>query len=406
MEKNTKSKSSETSIEKSRRILVIFTAAFLASVLIVGIIFGAISISRKNNSVMSYKGIYLKDGVANYLSATYKYDFMSTLTRNGIECFDAPEFWQSEAENGKTWADVLKENTLSYLKSIVIGSYLFDRNTRLNSDDKAVIEKAVAEVLDYRANGSIDKFNEMGAAMGFAFRDFEKAAQLMYKAAMAETVIFGYDGASLKSGNFSEECDSYFESAYSHVKLLIIRTDGELITDPETGKEVVSEYDEATRDKVKADIEYIRDLINNHNNDIEADQMSESAFDMYIEKYKTGTLNDTEGYYFSSDSSYSLEFAEDAPEIVRLALSTEIGCYAECELDIGVCFIYRYALEDGAYARIGLSHFFEDFYEKASSYVYTESVNAYFAEVSLSKRYDEGKVVGTPYNHELSVKFG
>ena len=29
--------------------------------------------------------------------------------------------------------------------------------------------------------------------------------------------------------------------------LLIIRTDGELVTDPDTGKQIVSEYDDTTR---------------------------------------------------------------------------------------------------------------------------------------------------------------
>ena len=347
MKNNTKSKATVASAERSKRIFVIFSAAFLACILTVGTVFGAIGISRRNNSVMSYKGIYLRDGVANYLVATYKYDFMSTLTRSGIECYDSPNFWQSETEDGITWAEVLEDNTERYLKRVIVGSYLFDKNTRLNANDKAVIEKAVAEVLDYRADGSVERFNEIGETMGFTYRDFEKAAQLMYKSEMAEAVIFGYDGASLESGYFSEECDAYFENAYSHVKLLIIRTDGELITDSETGKEIISEYDEATRANVEADIARIRELIYNHNNDVEANQMSVDAFDWYINKYKTGTVNDTEGYYFSSSSSYSLEFAADAPEVVKLSLSTDIDYYAECELDFGVCFIYRYELEDG-----------------------------------------------------------
>ena len=406
MENNTKSKPLGVSAQKSRRVLVIFSAAFLACILIAGIIFGAIGISRRNSSVMSYKGIYLKDGVANYLIATYKYDFMSALTRSGIECYDSAHFWQSETEDGSTWAQVLEENTEDYLKRVIVGSYLFDKSTRLTSSDKAVIEKAIAEVLDYRADGSVARFNEIGETMGFTYRDFEKAAELMYKSEMAEAVIFGYDGSSLENGQFSEECDAYFESAYSHVKLLIIRTDGELVTDPDTGKQVLSEYDEATRANVEADIARVRELIYNHNNDVEADQMSEDAFDWYINKYKTGTVNDTEGYYFSASSSYSLEFATDAPEVVKLSLSTKIGYYAECELDIGVCFIYRYALEDGAYTRISLEHFFEDFYVHASSYVYTESVNVFLPEISVSERYDASKVVDAPYNHELSVKFG
>ena len=406
MEKKDMGKAPLSTRERSRRVFILASALFLCCVLIVGVIFGAVGIARNTTSVMRYKGIYLKDGVANYLATTYKYDFMSALTRSGIECYDSPYFWQSASDDGRVWSEVLTENTEKYIKRVMIGSYLFDRNTRLNKNDKAVINKAVSEVLQFRADGDVDKFNEMAEPMGFTYRDFEKAAELMYKYEMAEAVIFGYDGSALESGNFGAECREYFESAYSRVKLLIIRTDGELITDAETGKEVLSEYDDVTLAKVMADIERVRKLIYNAENDVFDEQMSEIAFDTYIEKYSTGTVNDTEGYYFSENSAYSLEFAEDAPQVVSLALSTEIGHYAECELDIGVCFIYKCKLESNAYTRIGLSHFFEDFYVNASSYVYSKSLDAYLAEVTVKERYDADAVVDMPYNFELSVRFG
>lgn len=406
MKNNEKSREPLSSEQKSKRLFVIATAAFLCLVLTVGIIFGAVGIVRGQRSVMRYKGIYLQDGVANYLAATYKYDFMSSLKRGGVDSYDSHYFWDSESTDGRTWGEVLTENTEKYLKRVIVGSYLFDRNTRLNKSDKEIIAKAIDEVIEYRADGSVEKFNEMAEEMGFTYRDFVKAAELMYKYEMAEAVIFGYDGSALKSGGFSAECNEYFESSYSRVMLLIIRTDGELVTDPVTGKEELSEYDEATRAKVEADIAEVRTLIYNWENDVFDRQMSEEAFAWYINEYSTGTINDTEGYYFSAESSYSLEFGEDAPEVVKLALSTKIGHYTECELDIGVCFIYRRPLESGAYSRISLSHFFEDFYVNASSYIYSKSVDAYLSSVTVSAKYNKSAVVTKPYNHELYVKFG
>ena len=406
MKNNEKGREPLGSEQKSKRLFVIATAAFLCLVLTVGIIFGAVGIVRGQRSVMRYKGIYLQDGVANYLAATYKYDFMSSLKRGGVDSYDSHYFWDSESTDGRTWGEVLTENTEKYLKRVIVGSYLFDRNTRLNKSDKEIIAKAIDEVIEYRADGSVEKFNEMAEEMGFTYRDFVKAAELMYKYEMAEAVIFGYDGSALKSGGFSAECNEYFESSYSRVMLLIIRTDGELVTDPVTGKEELSEYDEATRAKVEADIAEVRTLIYNWENDVFDRQMSEEAFAWYINEYSTGTINDTEGYYFSAESSYSLEFLEDAPEVVKLALSTKIGHYTECELDIGVCFIYRIPLESGAYSRISLSHFFEDFYVNASSYIYSKSVDAYLSAVTVSAKYNKSAVVTKPYNHELYVKFG
>ena len=406
MKNNTKRAKALTSAERSKRVFVIFCALFLSCILTVGIIFGAVGLARNSSAVMRYKGIYLKEGVASYLAASYKYDFMSSLTKSGYECYDTPDFWASSADGTKIYGEVLKENTERYIKRVMIGSYLFDRNTRLNKDDKEVIARAVDEVVKYRADGSISRFNELAEKMGFTYRDFERAAELLYKYEMAEAVIFGYDGSALEGGEFNAECNEYFESAYSHVKLLIVRTDGDLITDPETGKEVLAELDDATRAEREADIERIRELIANAEADADADQMSESAFDWYIAKYKTGTVNDTEGYYFSATSSYSLEFAEDAPEVVRLALATDIGHYAECELDIGVCFIYKYELENNAFTRIGVSHFFEDFYTHAAAYVYSASLDVYLSDVVVKDKYNASAVVDTPYNYLLTIKFG
>lgn len=409
MKKDNKAASARSSAQRSKKAFMIFTSAFLGCVLIVGIVFGTIGIVKNKNAVMKYKGVYLSDGVANYLIASYKYDFMSSLAKNGEECYDTDIYWQSEAADGKTWGDVLAENTEKYLKSVIIGSYLFDKNTSLTKNDKAVIEKAVNEVLDYRADGNVERFNEIASDMGFTYRDFEKAAEMLYKYEMAQTVIFGYDGSALESGLFNEECNEYFEGAYSRVMLMFIRTDGELVTDPETGKEILSEYDDNTKAIVEEKIAYIRKLINNaENHPNEAvEQMSEGAFMDYIAKdYPTGTINDTEGYYFSKDSSYSLEFAEGAPEVVSLALGMEEGHYAECAVDFGVCFIYKIPLEENAYSRILLTHFFSDFYAKAASYIYGESITAYLPDVTVKSRYDSSAVLTKPYNKQLPIKFG
>lgn len=409
MKNDQKSKAQMTSAERSKRVFVKFSAVFLSCVLLVGVIFGAIGIVRNVRAVVKYKGIYLNEGVVNYLASSYKYDFMSALTRSGVEAYDSPLFWQSTSEDGVKWADALADGTERYIRRVVVGSYLFDKNTRLNSNDKAVISKAIEEVVSYRAEGSTKKFDEIGAEMGFTYKDFQKAAELLYKYEMAEAVIFGYDGSALESGGFTAECSEFFESAYSHVKLLIIRTDGELVTD-ETGKQTVSEYDDDKRAEVLSDIEEIRALIDNPSGDVDNYVMNEEAFDWYINKYKTGTVNDTEGYYFSysasSASSYSKEFAKDAPEVVKLAVSMGIGHYAECELEFGVCFIYKCPLEENAYTRIALSHFFEDFYENASTYVYSKSVDVYIGDVTVKEKYDRNAVVTKPYNQMLAVKFG
>lgn len=384
----------------SKRAFLIFTSVFLGIILLAGIIIGTVAIVRNARAVMKYKGIYLNEGVANYISATYKYDFIKSLKRLGIECYDDETFWQSEAEDGVTYASLLEENTERHLKRVIIGAYLFDRNAKLTKDDKDTIKRSVSEVLDYKAGGDKERFNEMGKEAGFTFRDFEKAAELLYKYEMAETVIFGLEGTALEYGDFSEECDEFFSQNYSHVKLMFIRTDGRVVTDSETGKEEVVEYTDAERAEVEARIEEIRTLIANG-------WMDEGTFDDFVNiEFNTGTVNDTEGYYFSALSSYTHEFADGAPEVVKTALKMKTGEYMEEPYEFGVCFIYKCELEEGAYSRIGIAHFFGDFYSNAASYIYSKSVDAFLSDVVVKDKYNKAAIVTKPYNYELYVIFG
>lgn len=386
---------------KSKKVFLIFTAIFLGVVLLAGIVIGTISAIKESRSVMSYKGIYMYEGVANYIAASYKYSFKATLTKLGINGADTESFWSRDAGGGKTLGDVLEENTDRYLKSVLVGSYMFDRNTKLTKNDKEVIENSISQVLEHKASGDVDKFNELAAPMGFDFDDFERAAELLYKYEMAQTVIFGYDAAALETGLFNAQCDEYYKENYSRVRLLVIRTDGEWATDPETGKEVLDEYDEAEKAEALAKIQDIREKI--------ADgRMNETAFIWHIQnEYPTDQVNDEKGYYFSASSAYSQNFAaEGALAVVRLALSSDVGEYSECELDIGTCFIYKCELEEGAYASYVLERFFEDFYINAAPTIYADSLVEYFSDVKARDKYDSGAVITLPYNYQLGISFG
>ena len=404
---NKKTDTLATCQNRSKRVFIIFAAAFLGLVLIFGAVMGSIALIKSSSSVVKYKGVYLSEGVTNYLGASYKYDFMAALSKGGVNCYDSVDFWSSEAENGKTYGDLLKENTQTYIREVAVGAYLFDRYTRLNKSDKKAISNAIDEVLDFRADGDVERFNEIAEPMGFDFKDFKKASQLLYKYRMAKTVIFGYEGEALKSGSFDSECETYFESEYSRVKLLIIRTDGEFVKDSVTGEMTFSEYDANTKAKVEEDIAYVRKLIENRENESSDPEgwIDEEIFDSYIKKYSTDTVNDTEGYYFSSFSSYSYEFAEEAPETVRLSLTGKVGHYYETALSYGVCFIYKTELCAGAYADTQVSHFFVDFYNNASTHMYYAMLEAYLSDVTFKDKYDIDAPITTPYNYELIVKF-
>ena len=109
MEKNKKTCGALSSSERSKKVFLIFTAAFLGCVLLVGIVFGTVGIVKSSRAVMRYKNVYLNDGAASYLATSYKYDFMKMLGRSGVDCYDSEFFWESEAEDGKTYGDLLAD---------------------------------------------------------------------------------------------------------------------------------------------------------------------------------------------------------------------------------------------------------------------------------------------------------
>ena len=390
---------------KSKKIFKVFVAAFLGVVLIFGIVLGSVTLVKRNGSVMKYKGVYLKEGVANYISASYKNDFIKALRSEKIPVVDEDSFWQSVAYSGKTYGDLLKEGTEAHLMRVIIGAYLFDRNSSYTKSDKSIVNRAIDEVLDFKADGSEERFNEIGADMGFDFEDFKKAAVLLYKYEMAESLIFGNEGETLSGGSFSAECNDYFKSNYSKVYVMLVRTDGVWEYDDDTKGKVFRGYSEVEKERVLESIADIRAKINDG-------RMNEDAFLWHIKNdYPTDTPNDTDGYYFSSGSAYTAQFIDEgredgADKIVEYALTMKVGEYRECELTYGTAFIYKSELADDEYSKSSLSRFFEDFYKCAKTYVYLNSVEVFFEDVVKMKKYDYDYVLTQPHNNLLGVSFG
>lgn len=392
--------------EKTKKVLIVFTSVFLGLVLLFGLTLGVIGIVRGAASVMSYKGISVNSGVANYLAATCKYRFMSGLTASGIYNYDSPEFWQSRPEGGdKTYGEMLLSETEDYIKRVLVGSYLFDKNTKLTKDDKAKIKKSIDEVLDYQCGGDKEKFNELSEPMGFSFRDFRKASELLYKYEMSESVVFGFDGSVLENGNYGAQCADFLNT-YTRVKLLFIRTENQYVTDPETGEEVLDIYDDNKKAEVKEKIDYICELISNHENDEGDEQMSETAFVQFIaEATESDSMNLIGGYYLAPTSSHTAEMNKVYPEVVRESFAMKNGEYSMVKTKFGVCFIYKCELEAGAYSKTLYSRFFSDFYSDAADYIYKKELIKYFDDVKVKKKFYNIDLVSIPYNYNLIAHF-
>lgn len=386
----------------SKRALIILVSVFLGAVILFGATLGIVSAVRSSRAYFSYKGVTVPVGVVNYLAATRKSAFMSTLTREGVECYDKPEFWNSKNALGVEYGEVLEDEIEHYVSSVIVGAYLFDRYTSLTKEERESLKTAQSEVLEFKAGGSRAEFNRLAEPMGFDYSDFTSATELIYKYNSAKSVIFGYNGASLSGGDFTPQCDEFFDT-YSHVMLMFIRTEGRYVINEETGLSEYVEFTDGKKAEIQEEIAHIRTLINAAEEGVGDERMSPDAFLWYIlNEYNYDEKNAESGYYFAPTSSYTQEFADDAPDVVSRALALEEGHYAEAVADdLGVCFIYKYPCESGAYYKSSLSHFFGDFYADAADYLYAKEINELIEGVKIKDKFYDIDLVSLPYNYDL-----
>lgn len=401
-------KASKQKPRSRKKILLTIICIFLGIVLVFGIALGIVIGVKNAKAVVYLDGSTLDEGEANFFATYYKYRFLTEYASKGAR--DDEDFWNSKFDEKTTYGELFRQGTLEYLKSVLVMEYLFDSYSSLTDEDERKIEKAVAEVLDYKAEGSEERFNEMAAGYGFDFDSFKSAAEIFYKANESFERIYGKGGSNMKY--FDEECKSFFET-YSHVKLLFIRTNDRFILD-ENGNRIPdddgNDSKEALTDKEKAArqqlISEIRASIQAYREDSDTvAQMSPGHFDNLLYLHDEGDrTKHNSGYYFSESSSYSREFASAYPEIVKKSLEMEKNSYAELEYDGGVCFIYKCenkeedfnTLEDG---------FFTDFYALAAASSFSDAVAELTKAVEVKDKFDGIDLFALDYNYNLIPRF-
>lgn len=385
--------------KKSRRTLIIFTSVFLGLVLLFGIIFGVIAIVRNVRSVMIYKEVTITKGVANYLVMMGKYNYISSLAKQGVVCYDTEEFWNSTAPNGRIYGDMLEEEVEMYLKRIMVATHLYDKYSDLSADDEKKIENISLEIL-VRYGGSKEKVDKELEKIGCDYNDVEKATEMLYKYAMAKEVIFGYEGEALKSEDYYPQCDEFF-ATYTHAKLLFVRTEDKFVKDPTTGEITLEELTSAEKAEVEAYIENIRIQIAGTGELVMTYEEFVRQIGIWAEKDE---MNIVGGYYFAPTSLDTDEFRKIYPEVVDAVYSAKVGEYAEVETSWGICFVYRDDPTPRAYLSPTLDRFFTDFYTDAVEYIYPVELAKYATEVKVKKKFYDIDIIAMPYNYLLVIR--
>ena len=396
---------------KQNKPLVIFVSVFVSVVLAFTLILGTVTVVKNINAAVSYEGLTMNREEASFFVSYYKYRYMSMLSQSGVEDVrDTPYFWSlTDEQSGKTYGQLLSENTELYLRQVLAANYLYDNYSDLDKNSSKKINSAVDDILTYKAEGSKTLFNEMTQMYGFDFSSFKSAVKLLYKAETVKNIIFGIDGVNMP--NYSDYCLEYLET-YSHVQLFFIRTGTEFVVD-EDGNRVKDEDGQdklrPLTDEEKAErneiIGTINSLIDGFHNDSDLEITVESYLS-YQNKYDDGdvTFHNT-GYYFSKNSAYTLEFSGMFPEVVESALSMQIGDFSYVDTSIGVCYIYKYEVVNGDYTLTMLSDMFEDFYRDGSTYIFETFLDELVGDVVFKEKYNEIDIIKLPYNSNFLPRF-
>ncbi len=382
--------------EKPRksRFLITFICIFLSVIIVVGGVFGIIAAVRESRSVAKYGNAYLDGGAAKYLSVYYKHQLVDILKDNGIVAYDSYVFWQKEAEEGKTYGDILRESFGEYISSLLVANAIYDSYASFKSEQKEEVRLAAEGVLQRVAGGSVEKFNELAEIHGFDYDDFLSAAKYLYKAQLAKSAMYGADGSGIAA--FTEDCKKYL-STYTHVDLIFIRLEDIFVLDGDGNMTYDDDGQVIVRPLTAEESAERQDTVNKLNSYIAEGIITPETFEYYLAKSDGDADMSSTGYYFNKNAEATVEFAEQFPEVVELAYGMDIGGFAgvECPAVGGYCFIYKYNVAEGAYANTD-NPFFSDFYSDAAAYMYPAILTELSADAKLKDSFYGIDIVSVP----------
>lgn len=418
--------SPEDSAKRTKRIVIIFVSAFLAAVLLFGIIFGSVMIARNASYAVKLKSVGMTEGVANYFVTELKSEYIKKLRDQKVNVSDTAAFWASPYINPEisksTHGDYLKLYVEDTVKSIVAANVIFDKYSTLTADDKNKIAITVDEILTYRADGSKEQFNEDTEEYGFDYNDFKKGIEMVYKASVVASRVFGKTGDNVR--NFPEFCDEFFMGSedydgYSRFKIVFVRTEdtfeldknGNRVKDDNGNDKLrpLTDEEKAKRAEYMALLESC--IKGFENNTVDRDLFDDTAERVY--GYKDNITEEYVDYYLYKNSVFVKEFSEEFSEVIDAAFGLSVGKVTSVEYKssdsddeggsfVGKVYIYRVETDEGAYKRSDEAGFFSDFNMLAASALYTRWAKEYAAEAELRSKWEKIDIIA----HKATSNYG
>lgn len=374
---------------------LLWTVVITLSVVIAfGAVLGTVAYIRASRAVLQYEGVYMSKGTYSYLCSFRKTQFLTALSTE-VDVSDTKAFYAKDRGDGVTYGEALRAYVDEYVRTLTVSAYMFDRLTGLTSTEKARIREAVDAIVADRAEGDRRAFDRQLEPYGCTYRDILDAVTMQYKANRLFLLLYG-EGGSYVSRD-TEACESYYRDAYVHARLLFIRTETRVLTD-EAGEHTVVELTESERAERAADIARVDAAILALKNG-ESGAMTDTMMTFYMDKYGDGEpAYDDSGWYFSEASRLFGDFSADFPEVAEAVMQAPIGEYIKVPCAIGVCYIYREELPEGAYLDEDLGDFFSDFYFDCATSLHMTPLLEEGKKVKTTALFDTVDPVAVPKN--------
>ena len=396
--------------QKTKRIITVAVSVFVGIALLVGAIFGIVLGVRNASYLVYCNGVGIDAGVASYLASYYKSDYITSLQYQGISVVDVPAFWMQKVhpDVASTYGDYLELYVENSIKNLIAANSIFDSRMTLTTADKKELAVATQEILTFRSSGDKSTFNAATAQYGFDYNDFVTATEMLYKATILPSRLFGMGEESMAAA-YSAECDALLEE-YIRASFLFIRTDNTYVYDND-GKYIVDENGKYTTrplsdDEVAerlADVEKLKGIISG---DYEL-----ALFDDLWQKYEKENNAELVNCYIHPDSSFTEALNEKYPDAISVLYDMydlQLGYTEDKSTDdensfVGYVFVYRNTVEAGAYLN-GDDTWFDDFYDICAYDIYDAMLTEASGDVEIRSKWDSISPITIPYNTDYVAR--
>ena len=303
---------------------------------------------KSSPAALTLGSVTVTEDVYAYWLSCYKYLYLSNFMELGIQ--DTEEGWNTVYKDGKSYGEVFRDAIEQDLRRRIAASALFDENGLvLSSSARQEIASVLDDVFYYEEgadrNAAFGKYgtDEVGARQ---VAIFEKKYDLYF------TALFGADQSKVLEETYREEADAYYEAHVRRVKVIFVPKGTDC-------------------------------------SDLAADmpEMTERDFDYYAEKYHDdATLDFTEfpeGLFLIDEADYTRTSLIEYPEMLQIALRSEMMQGLFTSTSEGTYFVYRCLLPEGGYRDEANAEMLSEFAYFCAHSIYLDHLNEKAKEIEV-----------------------